>query len=121
MGIWATNLLHRFSDAMQLCCALEVGTFFMKILLRIAIMAIFSRPSHPYQIAKLRIGNGIYIPHFLCYIYSNAVYIIQPTQPMESRNSTKTRPAHRELHALLFPISVWVLNTSHKVMNIEVL
>ena len=42
MGIWATNLLHRFSDAMQLCCALEVGTFFLKILLRIAIMAILS-------------------------------------------------------------------------------
>ena len=40
MGIWATNLLHRFSDAMQLCCALEVGTFFLNILLRIAIMAI---------------------------------------------------------------------------------
>ena len=37
MGI---NLLHRFSDAMQLCCALEVGTLFLKILLRIAIMAI---------------------------------------------------------------------------------
>ena len=42
MGIWATKLLHRFSDAMQLCCALEVGTFFLKILLRIAIMAILS-------------------------------------------------------------------------------
>ena len=42
MGIWATNLLHRFSDAMQLCCALEVGTFFLKILLRIAIVAILS-------------------------------------------------------------------------------
>ena len=42
MGIWATNLLHRFSDAMQLCCALEVGTFSLKILLRIAIMAILS-------------------------------------------------------------------------------
>ena len=42
MGIWATNLLHRFSDAMQLCCALEFGTFFLKILLRIAIMAILS-------------------------------------------------------------------------------
>ena len=42
MGIWATNLLHRFSDATQLCCALEVGTFFLKILLRIAIMAILS-------------------------------------------------------------------------------
>ena len=42
MGIWATNLLHRFSDAMQLCRALEVGTFFLKILLRIAIMAILS-------------------------------------------------------------------------------
>ena len=42
MGIWATNLLHRFSDAMQPCCALEVGTFFPKILLRIAIMAILS-------------------------------------------------------------------------------
>ena len=40
MGIWATNLLHRFSEAMQLCCALEVGTFFLKILLRRAIMAI---------------------------------------------------------------------------------
>ena len=42
MGIWATNLLHRFSDAMQLCCALEAGTFFLNILLRIAIMAILS-------------------------------------------------------------------------------
>ena len=42
MGIWATNLLHRFSDAMQLCCALEVGTFSLKILLRIAIVAILS-------------------------------------------------------------------------------
>ena len=42
MGIWATNLLHRFSDAMQLCCALEFGTFFLKILLHIAIMAILS-------------------------------------------------------------------------------
>ena len=42
MGIWATNLLHRFSEAMQLCCALELGTFFLKILLRIAIMAILS-------------------------------------------------------------------------------
>ena len=42
MGIWATNLLHRFSDAMQLCCALKVGTFFLKILLRIVIMAILS-------------------------------------------------------------------------------
>ena len=42
MGIWATNLLHRFSYAMQPCFALEVGTFFLKILLRIAIMAILS-------------------------------------------------------------------------------
>ena len=42
MGIWATNLLHRFSDAMELSCALEVGTFFLKILLGIAIMAILS-------------------------------------------------------------------------------
>ena len=42
MGIWATSLLHRFSDAMQLSCALEVGTFFLNILLRIAIMAILS-------------------------------------------------------------------------------
>ena len=40
--IWAKNLLHRFSDAMQLCCALEVGTFFLKIFLPIAIMAILS-------------------------------------------------------------------------------
>ena len=40
MGIWATNLLHRFSDVMQLCCALEVATFFLKILQGIAIMAI---------------------------------------------------------------------------------
>ena len=44
MGIWATNLLHRFSDAMQLCCALEVGTFFLKILLRIAIKLFYSIP-----------------------------------------------------------------------------
>ena len=29
------------------------------------------------------------------------------TQPMSQ--NTKTRPAHRELHALLFAISVWVL------------
>ena len=50
MGIWATNLLHRFSDAMQLCCALEVGTFFLKILLRIAIMAIFI--VHPTLVKK---------------------------------------------------------------------
>ena len=42
MGIWATNLLHRFSDAMELYCALQVGTFFLKILLRIAIVAILS-------------------------------------------------------------------------------
>ena len=42
MGIWATNLLHRFSDAMQLCCALESGTFFLKILLCIAVMAMLS-------------------------------------------------------------------------------
>ena len=42
MGIWATNLLHKFSDAMHRCCALEVRTFFPKILLRIAIMAILS-------------------------------------------------------------------------------
>ena len=42
MGIWATNLLHKFSDAMQLCCALEVGTFFPNIFLCIAIMAILS-------------------------------------------------------------------------------
>ena len=42
MGIWATNLLHRFSNAMPLCSALVVGTFFLKILLRIAIMAILS-------------------------------------------------------------------------------
>ena len=42
MGIWATNLLHRFSNAMQLCCTLEVALFFLKILLRIAIMAILS-------------------------------------------------------------------------------
>ena len=42
MGMWATNLRHRFSDAMQLCCALEVGTFFLKILQRIAIMAVLS-------------------------------------------------------------------------------
>ena len=42
MGIWATNLPHSLSDAMQLSCALEVGTFSLKILLRIAIMAILS-------------------------------------------------------------------------------
>ena len=42
MGIWATNLLHRFSDAMQLYSALQVGTFFLKILLCIAIVAILS-------------------------------------------------------------------------------
>ena len=42
MGIWETNLLQRFGDAMQLSCALEVGTFFLNILLRIAIMAILS-------------------------------------------------------------------------------
>ena len=42
MGIWATNLLHRFSDAMQLCCALESATFLLKILLCIAIMAMLS-------------------------------------------------------------------------------
>ena len=32
--------------------------------------------------------------------------LILPTQPMKSWNSTKTRPAHRELHALLFAINV---------------
>ena len=32
----------RFSDAMQLCCVLEVGTFFLNFLLCIAIMAILS-------------------------------------------------------------------------------
>ena len=42
MGIWAVNLLQRFSDAMQLCCALLVGTFFLIILQRITIMAILS-------------------------------------------------------------------------------
>ena len=42
MGIWTTNPLHRFSDAMQLCCALEVGIFFLIILQRITIMAILS-------------------------------------------------------------------------------
>ena len=35
--------------------------------------------------------------------------LILPTQPMKSWNNTETRPAHRELHALLFAISVWVL------------
>ena len=69
------------------------------------------------------------MPHFL-YTYSNAVYItsvqgwdrtsaagsrcqsisdlIQPTQPM-NHEIAQSRPAHRELHALLFAISVWVL------------
>ena len=42
MGIWATNLRHRFSDAMQLCSALEVGIFVLRILQRIAIMAVLS-------------------------------------------------------------------------------
>ena len=26
--IWAVNLLHRFSDAMQLCCVLEARGYF---------------------------------------------------------------------------------------------
>ena len=52
-------------------------------------------------------GNGIYIPHFL-YVYNQMRFTFNhPTH--ESWNSTKTRPAHRELHALLFAISVWVL------------
>ena len=42
MGIWVTNLRHRFSDVMQLCSAIEVGTFFLKILLCIVIMAFLS-------------------------------------------------------------------------------
>ena len=34
-------------------------------------------------------------------IYRRRCDLIQPNQPMKSWNSTKTRPAHRELHALL--------------------
>ena len=34
--------------------------------------------------------------------------LIQPTQSMKSRKSSKTRPAHQKLYALLFALSVWV-------------
>ena len=61
-------------------------------------------------------GNAFIYRIFYSYIFKCGLHqhmsisdLILPTQPMKSWNSTKTRPAHRELRALLFAISVWGL------------
>ena len=60
---------------MQVCCALEVGALFLKILQRIAVIAILFRRSHPYWIAKLQINTS----HLLGR-YSQTIYY-QPSTP----------------------------------------
>ena len=57
-------------------------------------------------------GNAFIYRIFYSYIFKCSLHqhmsisdLILPTQPMKSWNSTKTRPAHRALYALLFAIS----------------